>query len=603
MGEKAKDLSEKAKDLSEWVIFKELLRFVRPYRKWVVISLICAAVISVCDIASVSFITKLINIINDSSREAITRIIMMLTGTLLLGVIASFLMPYSSGRAGIFAIRDIRNKVVMHYDTVEVAAKDEMHSGDITSRLSNDISKLEALFGNLSNYIYTPLIVIATTAYLLTIEWKLVILSFISIPIALILSNILSRPMDKYYEDYYGYLGETNSIIQDAITGISILKAYNLQEVFYKRCAEKIDKSLELYQRKINSRGCFMMPIMFMVYEFPYVVCATYGGYLAFSGEISAGSLIAFVLLQRFIVNPTSQLPNLIMNIRSSLGVGKRLLQLYTLQTERTSGEEEKQRVSDTVIDFHKVSFRYASGIDAIKDLSFKVNKGSNTAIVGASGCGKSTIINLICGFYKSRNGEIKVYGKNINHWKPSSLREEIALVAQDTYLYPDSIEENIRFGKPSSTREEVIRAAKAANAHNFIMELCNGYDTQVGERGVKLSGGQRQRLGIARAILKGAPILLLDEPTSALDYESELLIQQVLEEVSRDKTIITIAHRLSTIKRADRILVMDNGTMKEGGTHDELILKDGIYKKLYNQQNKQMVYPLRTGQVTMNES
>jgi ABC-type multidrug transport system fused ATPase/permease subunit len=342
---------------------------------------------------------------------------------------------------------------------------------------------------------------------------------------------------------------------------------------------------------------------MFMVYEFPYVVCATYGGYLAFNGRISAGSLIAFMLLQRFIVNPTSQLPNLIMNIRSSLGAGKRLLQLYTLQTEETSGEEYKQKDSDTAIDFHKVSFHYASGNEAIKNLSFKVKRGSNTAIVGASGCGKSTIMNLICGFYKLNDGEIEIYGKNIKHWKLSSLREEIALVSQDTYLYPDSIEENIKFGKPFSTREEVIRAAKAADAHSFIMELCNGYDTQVGERGVKLSGGQRQRLGIARAILKGAPILLLDEPTSALDYESELLIQQVLEEVSRDKTIITIAHRLSTIKKADRILVMDKGTIKEWGTHDELILKDGIYKKLYNQQNIQVVYPIRTGQVTMNEN
>ncbi len=590
-------------DLSDWVIFKDLIRFIKPYKKWVVLSLICAAVIGFCDIVSVSLITRLINIINDSSREAVTRIVILLLGTLLMGVIASFLMPYSSGRAGSYAIRDIRNKIVIHYDAVEVSAKDEMHSGDIASRLNNDISKLEALFGNLSNYIYTPLIVIATTAYLLTIQWKLVILSFISIPLALFLSNILSRPMSKYYEDYYGYMGETNSIIQDAITGISILKAYNLQEVFYKRCTEKIDKSLEIYQRKINMRGCLMMPIMFMVYEFPYVVCATYGGYLAFNGRISAGSLIAFMLLQRFIVNPTSQLPNLIMNIRSSLGAGKRLLQLYTLQTEETSGEEYKQKDSDTAIDFHKVSFHYASGNEAIKDLSFKVKRGSNTAIVGASGCGKSTIMNLICGFYKLNHGEIEIYGKNIKHWKLSSLREEIALVSQDTYLYPDSIEENIKFGKPFSTREEVIRAAKAADAHSFIMELCNGYDTQVGERGVKLSGGQRQRLGIARAILKGAPILLLDEPTSALDYESELLIQQVLEEVSRDKTIITIAHRLSTIKKADRILVMDKGTIKEWGTHDELILKDGIYKKLYNQQNIQVVYPIRTGQVTMNEN
>lgn len=569
----------------DWKTLKQLFLLAKPYKNWVILSAICAIAIAACDVISVSLITEFINTMLNSSSQMILEIIFLALVTVLAGVIASYLMPYSSGRAGSYAIRDLRSNIVEHFDNVQVSIKDMMHTGDIISRLNNDISMIERFIGNISDYVYTPLILIVTFIYLLTIQWKLIILSSLSVPIALIIANKLSSPMGKYNEEYYKYLGEANSIMQDAISGINVIKAFNLQDVFHSRCTEKLIKSLEIYDNKINIRGSLMMPIMFLVYEFPYVVCAAYGGYLAVNGDLTPSGLVAFILLLRFIVGPTSQLSNLVMNARSAAGASRRLFQLLELQTERADGNVYKGEDKEYSIEFENVTFGYEQNKEVLKNLNFKVRKGSSVALVGTSGCGKSTIMNLICGFYKADKGSIKIYGKSIADWNLTSLREKLAFVSQDIYLYPGSIEENIRFGKQSSTKEEVIAAAKKANAHEFIMELSLGYDTVVGERGAKLSGGQKQRIAIARAILKGAPVLLFDEPTSALDTESELLIKHYLEQLTQNKTVITIAHRLSTIRQMDLILVIDKGTVVESGTHDELLNNGGLYKKLYFKQ------------------
>lgn len=566
-------------------IISQIISLIKPYKSWVILSVISAIAISACDVISVALIRKLIDNVLNSNSKLIFEIIILTIIIVSIGVIASYLMPYASGRLGGYAIRDLRSNIVLHLDNVKVPIRDKMRTGDTTSRLNNDISMVGQFIGNLFNYIYMPLVVVVTFIYLLTIQWKLVILSSISIPIALVLSNKLSKPMGKFNEEYYKYFGEANGLMQDAIVGISVLKAFNLQEVFYTKCRQKLTKALEIYNNKINVRGTILMPIMFMVYELPYVLCATYGGYLAVKGELTASSLVAFMLLLRFLVGPTSQLPGLVMDARSATGAGKRLFELLELQTERTSGSKFNNGKEEFDIEFENVTFGYEEKQDILKDLSFKLKKGNSVALVGPSGCGKSTIMNLICGFYKVSKGTIKLYGKEIEDWNLASLRDQLAFVSQDTYLYPGSIEENIKFGRQNATHEEVIAAAQKANAHDFIMKLQNEYDTQVGERGVKLSGGQKQRIAIARAILKNASILLLDEPTSALDTQSELLVQQSLEKLVQNKTVLIIAHRLSTIKQADLILVIDNGSIVEKGTHDELLSNEGLYKQLYFKQ------------------
>lgn len=569
----------------DFEILKRLFLIIKPYKIWVIISVICAASIAACDVISVSLIKKLVDCILNGDTSKIFKIILLTLVVMLTGMIGSYFMPYSSGRVGSYAIRDLRNKIVSHFDNVQVSIKDKMHTGDITSRLNNDISMVESFIGNLSDYIYTPLVVVVTFLYLLTIQWKLVILSSLSIPIALVLSNKLSKPMGKYNEEYYKYLGENNSLMQEAITGIGVVKAFNLQDIFYAKCSEKLNKSLEIYNNKINVRGTLIMPIMFMIYEFPYVICAAYGGYLAIYENLSASGLVAFVLLLGFLVGPASNLPNLVVNVRSAAGASRRLFELLTLKTERLDGSTFEKGKEKYEIEFENVCFGYEENKEVLKNLSFKVKRGSKIALVGHSGCGKSTIINLICGFYKPDKGVIKLYGKDINDWNLNSLRQQLSLVSQDIYLYTGSIEDNIRFGRLDSSYEEIAAAAKKANAHNYVMNLDKGYSADVGERGDKLSGGQKQRIAIARAILKDAPILLLDEPTSALDNEAEILVNESLEQLTKNKTMLTIAHRLSTIKEADLILVIDNGTVVESGTHDELLSKKGLYKKLYFKQ------------------
>lgn len=569
----------------DFEILKRLFLMIKPYKIWIIISVICSAFIAACDVVSISLIKKLVDYILNGNYSKIFGIILLMLVVMIIGMIGSYFMPYSAGRIGSYAIRDLRNKIISHFDNVQVSVKDKMHTGDITSRLNNDISMIERFIGNLHEYIYTPLIVVVTFLYLLTIQWKLVILSSLSIPIALVLSNKLSKPMGKYNEEYYKYLGENNSLMQEAIAGIDVLKAFNLQDTFYTKCSEKLNKSLEIYNNKINVRSTFIMPIMFMIYELPYVICAAYGGYLAVYENLSASGLVAFVLLLGFLIGPASNLPNLVVNARSAAGASRRLFELLTLKTERLNGSVFEKGKEKYDIEFENVCFGYEKNKEVLRNLSFKVKRGNKIALVGYSGCGKSTIVDLICGFYKADKGVIKLYGKDIEDWNLKCLRQQLSLVSQDIYLYTGSIEDNIKLGRLDSSYEEVVAAAKKANVHNYVMKLSKGYASDVGERGDKLSGGQKQRIAIARAILKDAPILLLDEPTSALDNESELLVNESLEQLTLNKTMITIAHRLSTIKEADLILVIDNGTVVESGTHDELLSKKGLYEKLYFKQ------------------
>jgi ABC-type multidrug transport system fused ATPase/permease subunit len=267
------------------------------------------------------------------------------------------------------------------------------------------------------------------------------------------------------------------------------------------------------------------------------------------------------------------------------MGIAAHLFELTDENKERTNGEIFDLKKDVPAVEFTDVSFKYDNEKKILENLNFQVLRGEKIALIGSSGGGKTTLFKLLCGFYGAQSGLIKLYGIDMNKWSLSALRSLIALVSQDIHLFPGTIAENIGYGAPEPSLDEVINAAKAANAHDFIMELPKGYNTIIGEDGARLSGGEKQRISIARAILKDAPILLLDEPTSALDTQSEALVQEVFNKIMKNKTEIVIAHRLSTIKECDRVLVLDQGTIMETGSHEELLLKDGVYKKLYNKQ------------------
>jgi ABC-type multidrug transport system fused ATPase/permease subunit len=366
-----------------------------------------------------------------------------------------------------------------------------------------------------------------------------------------------------------------------------VVKAFNLVEAINERFhianTQALKKSMGVARLRAMIDG-----VTFPLAMAPFILGMGLGGYFIFHGRLTFGALFAFINLLNWVVNPMGSVPEALASIAEAAGAGRRVLELIDEPAERQTGAAFQPNGSIYAVRFNNVTFSYA-GPDApvLKNVSIDVIKGETVAVVGPSGSGKSTLVKLILGYYSMPDNAVEVLGHDENQWKLPAARDQMAFVAQDTYLFPISIGENIGLGKPGSTQEEIEGAARAANIHDFIASLPQGYKTPAGEWGSRLSGGQKQRISLARAILKDAPILLLDEPTSALDTESEALVQQALDAFTAEKnrTTVVIAHRLSTIKNANRVVVIDGGQVVEQGTHDELLAKGGAYTELYQSQ------------------
>jgi ABC-type multidrug transport system fused ATPase/permease subunit len=397
--------------------------------------------------------------------------------------------------------------------------------------------------------------------------------------------------MRKYFRESSINVGKANSVAYDAYEGISIIKSFNIQNLFYKRFTDFIDISY-LNRVKAAGRLKFIPVFNIIIWLFPYITCLIYGSYLTINKEISIGQLLAFFYLINNIVGPVSSTPNIYSSVRNSMGTAQRFFEILDGPAERSGGSNFDIHGSEMCARFKYVSFSYdgdeVNRKEILHNLCFDLKKGSKTALVGKSGCGKSTTLKLLMGYYDNFQGEIELFGRNIKDWSIEGIRSKISYVSQDTFLFPLSIYENIRLGKTNATRVEVEKAAKYANAHEFIMQFPNGYDTEVGERGIRLSGGQKQRISLARAFLRNAPIIILDEPTSALDNQSESLVMEAVHRLISDRSLIVVTHRLSFIKDADNILVLDNGKIAESGTHEQLISKGNLYSELYNRQINQ---------------
>jgi len=466
-----------------------------------------------------------------------------------------------------------------------VAHLESGHSGQVVAKLTSDVNVLQGFFQNSSpQLLYNSVVFILAFGYLCTVNWQLVLISAASVPLTLYLINYLSKPMSKYARREQESMEVVSAVAQDAIAGIDIEKAYNLDELMQKRFNTAVDHGLQ-NSLKRQKRLSYISPLQSVVRWIPLLSCAVYGGYLTLNNRLTTGSLFAFIYLLQYLVDPINNLQTFISEFRGAAVSMDRIAGLLQQDQESTFGKTFKFDGNQTVIEFSKVNFSYTAETEVLKEVSFAIAKGKSVALVGGSGSGKSTVFKLLCGFYSPAAGDVKLYGQSFSAWDLAAARAQLALVSQETYLFPTSIAENIAFGKPGATFEEIVEAAKMANAHEFITQLPEGYHTFVGERGVKLSGGQKQRLTIARAILKDTPVLLLDEPTSALDVQSEALVQQALELFMKDRTVLMIAHRLSTIKNVDEILVMDQGRVVEKGTHAQLLEKDGVYRQLYLKQ------------------
>lgn len=581
------DLKREVGGLPTWILLKWVISFVKPYWGWIFIN-IGASVISVSiNLFSVYLIKEVIKSANNGQHNILGEMIAFLICIIAIGILAKYFAKFSAGRFSNFVIHELKNSISQRLIKVRIDRVEEYQSGDIISSIANDMTTLQKFLENdFVNCIYYPLMIIAAFCYMLQISWQLLLVCFFVTPITMIVTNILSKPISKLSKEYHQNLGEYNSLVDEMVKGITTFKAFNLLKLFRQKCQTVCSQILKTSLR-IELYNSLMLPGTIIMYEFPFILCIIFGGFLSIKGMITPVSLIAFLQLLTFLIYPTTFLPKLLANSKFAMGAVERLYEFFHLQLEKKCQKRVQSKVAlnELAIEFLDGSFRYQNSEEVLDGINFQIPQGQTVALVGVSGSGKSSVVNLICGFYQIHSGSLKIFGQEINEWEISELRSLISLVSQDSFLFPGSIARNISYGKLGASEIEIINAAKAAGSHEFIMKLPKGYETLVGEKGVKLSGGERQRISLARAVLKNAPILLLDEPTSALDSQSEALFQQALLSLNNRQTVLVIAHRLATIKRADQILVLDRGKIVEQGTHSELIRLNGVYLNLYQKQ------------------
>ena len=461
--------------------------------------------------------------------------------------------------------------------------------GELNSRISSDITQIQdTLTSTIAEFLRQFILIIGGIALLASESIKLTLLMLSVVPLVAVAAVIFGRFIRKYSKKVQDQVAESQVIVEETMQGISIVKAFANEWYEIARYNGKIKEIVKIAIKGGKFRGYFASFIIFCLFG-AIVAVVWFGVRLSISGEMSVGQLISFVLYSTFVGASFGGIAELYAQIQKAVGATERVFELLEETPEKiNSSEIGAEKILKGNVNFKKVAFSYPSRkeIQVLKNVSFNADFGQKIAIVGPSGAGKSTIASLLLRFYNIEGGEITIDGKNIYDYDLETLRGNMSIVPQDVILFGGTIRENIAYGKPNATEEEIIKAAKQANAYQFIKGFPDKFETIVGERGIKLSGGQRQRIAIARALLKNPSILILDEATSSLDSESEKLVQEALEILMEGRTSIIIAHRLSTIRSADQIIVLDEGTIKEQGTHQELIsLENGIYKNLSNLQ------------------
>lgn len=484
-------------------------------------------------------------------------------------------------------LQRLRNELFCHTIGMNVGFFSEQRKGDVMSRITNDVMLVQFCITNtLQVLAREPFLIIGYIVAMVNISWELTVFAILFLPIvALIVGSIVKRlrhPALKGQER----MGDMVATLDESLSGVKLIKSYNATG-FIRRKFVEINAEFSRLMLSMARRQQLASPMSEFLGISAVGVVMVFGGMLVMKGSLNAASFIIYIGMFSQITRPVRQMIDQFANINQGIAAGERVLGLLDMKPEIEDKEGAKELVSfEENIELRNVSFSYDGERKIIDNVSLTIGKGQTIALVGPSGGGKSTLSELLPRFYDPQQGEVLIDGVDIKEYTQESVRRHMSLVAQDTILFNDTIASNIEMGRPGATREEIIEAAKIANAHEFIISSPDGYDTNIGDRGMKLSGGQRQRLSIARAVLKNPEILILDEATSALDTESEKLVQAALDNLLEGRTSVVIAHRLSTIFNADQIIVVDKGHIAERGTHSELLAKGGIYAHLIEMQS-----------------
>jgi len=569
-----------------WDIYRKLLSYVRPYKGRLFVSVIASIGVAGSDAAAAKLVQPFIDwIVVEARADLLSYVPFIVIGLASFKGISRYVQEYFIRTAGQLVMFDLRNEVFGHTLALSMRYFSRVSSGTVMSRILNDITIMQASVAEvLVGLLKEVLTLVSLTVVAFYADWKMALMAFVVLPLTAWPASAIGKRIKSYSKKGQTAMGELTAALEQSMSGIKVIKAFGTEQKEYDKFEDE-NRSFYSFFRKVIKYDAASSPVMEILLSLGGAAVIWYGLHRVFEGKMTQGELFSILAAVMFMYTPAKKLSKLYNRIQQAIGAAERVFELRAepVEIHDTSDAVAMPRVRGEIV-FDRVGFSYGDE-QVLEDFSFTAAPGEVVALVGASGAGKSTVAGLLNRFYDVSEGSVRVDGTDIREVTLDSLRANLALVDQETFLFNESVRNNVLYGCPEAEDSKLNDAIDQAYAREFIEQLPQGVETGIGNRGVRLSGGQRQRICIARAILRDAPILILDEATSALDTESEAMVQKALQNLMHNRTTLVIAHRLSTVMHADKILVLDKGKIVEQGRHDQLVAQDGLYRRLYTMQ------------------